>query len=220
MPKDKDVKRRIRARMQKTGESYTAARANTLRTRPLPISSDYVERAGMSDEAVRAKTGRTWREWVRMLDEIGAMDMKHRDVARWVHDETGLDWWSQMVTVGYERIRGLRAVGQRRGGTFEASKSRTFAVPAKALFDAFADESVRRRWLDEKIVVRKATSPKSVRMTWPDGTSVDAWITAKGAAKSSVAIQHGKLASKEAAAKSKAFWAERLDALQGVFDDG
>ena len=43
-------------------------------------------------------------------------------------------WWAQTVTVGYERIKGLRAVGQRRDGTFEANKSRTFAVPLARLY--------------------------------------------------------------------------------------
>jgi hypothetical protein len=46
-------------------------------------------------------------------------------------------WWSQTVAVGYERIKGLRAIGQRMDGSFEASKSRTFAVPLARLYGAF-----------------------------------------------------------------------------------
>ena len=216
MTSDKDRKRRVRARMQKTGESYTAARSQLLRTRPAPIPKDYAERAGMSDDAVKAKTGRTWREWVRTLDDIGAKDMEHRDVAKWVRDETGLDWWSQMVTVGYERIRGLRAMGQRRGGSFEASKSKTLSASATDVFRAFVDEKRRRQWLDVELVVRKASPPKSVRITWTDGTNVEVWITPKGDARAVVAIAHGKLASQAAAAGAKAFWGERLEALAAL----
>jgi hypothetical protein len=51
-----------------------------------------------------------------------------------------------MVTVGYERIRGLRDRGQRRGGEYEATKSRTFNIPVERLFDAFANARIRRRW--------------------------------------------------------------------------
>ena len=48
-------------------------------------------------------------------------------------------WWLQTVTVGYERIKGLRARGQRREGTYEAHKARTFNVPGTTLFDGWAD---------------------------------------------------------------------------------
>lgn len=213
MTTDKDRKRRIRARMEKTGESYTAARSQVLRTRPRPVPKNYEELAGMRDDAVAAKTGKTWKQWVRALDDIGAMEMKHKDVARWVHDQTGLDWWAQMVTVGYERIRGLRQKGQRLAGTFNATKSRTLPVSAAEVFHAFADEKLRRRWLDVDLVIRKATAPKSVRITWTDGSNLEVWITPKGASRAVVAIEHGKLASQAAAADSKAFWAERLEAL-------
>ena len=70
-------------------------------------------------------------------------------------------WWTQMVTVGYERLKGLRARGQRRDGTYEAGKSRTFDVPVATLFEAWADAKIRRRWLDEPgVMVRTATAPK------------------------------------------------------------
>ena len=68
------------------------------------------------------------------------------------------DWWTQTVTVGYERIKGLRAIGQRRDGGYEANKSKTFAAPAPVVFRAFAHARVRRTWLPGVTVkVRKST---------------------------------------------------------------
>ena len=96
--------------------------------------------------------------------------------------------------MGYERIKGLRGVGQRRSGAWEASKSRTFASPVDTVFRAFHDARRRSRWMTEaKPTVRSATPGKSMRLSWPDGTSVIVLFTAKGAAKSQVAIQHEKL---------------------------
>lgn len=213
MPKDKDLKRRVRARMDKTGESYTTARSHLVRRKP-PIPENYAELAGISDATVSAKTGRTWPEWVRTLDAIGAMEMQHRDIARWVRDETGLSWWSQSVTVGYERIRGLREVGQRRDGDYEANRSRTFAVPVAQLYRAFADARRRRKWLDVDVTVRRATPEKSVRMTWSDGTNVEVYVQSKGESKSSAAVQHGRLPTKDAAIAMKARWGEWLDVLK------
>lgn len=218
MPKQKDLKRLVRSRMKKTGESYTAARVQITRSsRPAAKASptpDYAALAGMSDTAIHAKTGKTWAQWVRALDAIDASRLPHRDIAEHVHTAFGIPgWWTQAVAVGYERIRGLRAIGQRRGGTYDASKSKTLPVRASVAFDAFATARVRKKWLPGvDLTIRKATAPKSLRITWPDGTSADVWITAKGE-KCSVAVQHTKLESKADIDARKAYWAERLDAL-------
>jgi hypothetical protein len=225
MVQNKDFKRLVRARMRKTGESYTAARAQ-LQGKPKSGSSltapktDYAALAGKSDTVMKTRTGRVWQEWVEALDRHGAAKLPHREIAQMVSSEFGVgDWWSQMVTVGYERIKGLRAVGQRMDGSYEASKSRTYAVPVKQLFDAWADATTRRRWLSEKnVTLRSATSPKAIRFRWNDGTVVVIGFTPKGKAKSAVAVQHGKLPSREAADRVKKFWSDRLDALGEVLN--
>ena len=219
MPRDKDRKRIIRNRMKKTGESYTTARTHVIaKPNPKEPPIDFAALAGMSDATIAAKTGRTWREWVRVLDGDDASAMPHREIASLVHGRHGVgDWWAQTVTVGYERIKGLRDRGQRRGGAYEANKSRTFNVPVKALFDAWANAATRRRWLDgPDIVVRTARSPKSMRLQWPDGTLVIAGFLAKGTAKSAVAVTHTKLRDRAASESAKKDWTDRLAALGAV----
>jgi hypothetical protein len=219
MPRDKDRKRIIRERMKKTGESYTTARAHVLwkkkSDRPAAAAVDLAALAGIKDDAIAAKTGRTWRQWVRVLDADGAAVMPHRDIAAIVHKKHKVgDWWAQTVTVGYERIKGLRERGQRRNGTYEASKSRTFNVPVNALFEAWAHDAARRRWLAGlEAVVRTATSPKSMRLQWPDGTLVAVGFMAKGHGKSAVALAHTKLRDRAASDEAKKYWTDRLDAL-------
>jgi hypothetical protein len=219
MPRDKDRKRIIRSRMKKTGESYTTARAHVISKanpkQPPARSSSYATLAGMSDETIAGKTGRTWHEWIRVLDGDGAATLPHRDIATLVHRTHRVgDWWAQTVTVGYERIKGLRERGQRRGGAYETTKSRTFKVPVKALFRAWSDDATRRGWLDGvNARVRTATAPKSMRLQWPDGTIVAVGFTAKGDAKSAVALAHMKLPNRDASDKAKKYWTGRLDAL-------
>jgi len=113
MPQQKDFKRVVRARMQKTGESYTAARAQLLRkpktkttrlARALnaPSVADYAKLAGMSDAVVKAKTGCNWERWVKALDKLGADRLSHREVATLVNQKFEVGpWWGQMLTVGY-----------------------------------------------------------------------------------------------------------------------
>src|SRR5262245_39510968 len=125
MPTNKDFKRLVRTRMKKTGEAYAAARTQLLRSKPSPKptpvpKADFAALAGMSDAAVKEKTGRTWAGWVATLDRAGAHEWPHAKIAQYLSKECAVPpWWSQMVTVGYERIKGLRAVGQRRDGAFE-----------------------------------------------------------------------------------------------------
>jgi hypothetical protein len=218
MPKRKDLKRLVRARMQKTGESYTAARAQTLK-QDIPSGDRLAELAGMSNDIVLSRTGRAWKQWVRELDAVGAASMPHGEIARRVHEDFGVgDWWSQSVTVGYERIRGLREIGQRRGtGTFDANKSKTFAAPVSRLYRAFAHKPTRDRWLPGiALKVRTKVRDKSMRITWPDGTSVHAYFVAKGPRKSQLAIQHVSLPDRKDVAARKEYWGERMKALAEV----
>lgn len=211
MPKQKDLKRLVRSRMKKTGEAYTAARLQLLKkSEP---ASNYAEIAGMSDASVSKRTGRTWAQWVRELDAAKASEKPHREIAEHVSSLGTPDWWSQMVTVGYERIRGLRDRGQRRGGGYEATKSRTFNVPVEKLFNAFANARIRRRWLPVKVTVRSATPRKYMRLTWDGGAPVQLGFTSKGASKSAVAVAHQKLPDKAAAEAMKRAWSEHFDRL-------
>ena len=237
MPRNKDLKRLVRARMTTTGESYTAARAHVLaRTSPKPRAAalratapkkisaakvprpKYAEIAGYSDEIIKAKTGCTWERWVPTLDYFGADKMPHREIAALVNTKFKIaGWWSQAVTVGYERIKGLRARGQRRDGSYEANKSRTYHVPVGELFDAWADARVRGRWLDGEIgKVRTSTRAKSMRLDGRDRSIVAVGFWPKGPSKSAVSVQHTKLTDEATATKLKKYWGERLDALGEV----
>jgi hypothetical protein len=209
MPKQKDLKRVVRTRMSKTGESYTAARAQVVKQQV----TDFAAVAGMKDASVEKRTGRDWRGWVGVLDRAGARSKPHGEIATLLYEQHGLDgWWAQMVTVGYERIRGLRDKGQRRGGGYEVGKSKTLPVPMERLWAAFEGRA-RRRWLDAELTVKKATPGKSLRVQWTDGTPIEFYFVKKGPAKSQVALQHRELPTKARAEELRVFWGERLEAL-------
>jgi hypothetical protein len=226
MPTQKDFKRLVRARMRKTGEAYTAARAqiiNRPKTTPVvavaadPVKPDYAKIAGMSDARIKEHTGCTWEKWVYALDRKKAFELTHPELTKLIKGKYKTpDWWTQTVAVGYERIKGLRVKGQRRDGSFSANKSRTFNVPVEILFDAWADTKTRNKWLaDKNVKIRKATPPKSIRLQ-QDDTIVAVMFTKRGAGKSAVSIDEGNLPSKEAAEAVKQYWTERFDDLQAA----
>jgi hypothetical protein len=55
-----------------------------------------------------------------------------------------------------------------------------------------------------------------MRVTWSDGTSVEIYFVSKGAAKSQLAVQHRKLPDRAAVDRMRAYWTERLGALQQI----
>jgi hypothetical protein len=232
MTTNKDFKRLVRARMAKTGESYTAARSRFISrqaavktARPAvppsgPSAIEYEKLAGMSNAKIKEKTGCDWKKWTDALDYVKANEWTHTDIARYVNQKFKIPgWWAQSVTVGYERIKGLRVIGQRRSGEFEASKSKTFNVPMTRLYAAFNSKRGRTRWLGPvDIKVGATIKHRSIRMTWPDGKPVVAWFETKGPQKSVVGVTHHKLPDKAAAEKIKAEWSERLKKLEEVLN--
>ena len=222
MTRHRSFKRLVRARMEKTGESYTAARAMLLAAEK-PEERDG-PRLATSDEAIRERTGRGWEEWFDLLDEWGAAERPHREIARWVAEQQGaepLAWNVQAVTVSYERARGGRAVGERADG-FAITASKMVGVPVERLFDAFTNEATRDRWLpDGKLRERTATRPKSARFDWSDGqTRVNVTFLGTGEAQSTVALEHARLPGAEEAEEMKGWWRERLNTLKSVLEGG
>jgi hypothetical protein len=102
---------------------------------------------------VERATGRSWDEWLRFMDGIGARDLDHRAIALEVYAELDgtieqVGWWTQSVTVAYEQHIGRRIPGQRSDGTFQLSVSRSTSFgmdELMATWQEFAadDETVR-----------------------------------------------------------------------------
>jgi hypothetical protein len=217
MTRQRSFKRLVRSRMEKTGESYTAARAVLLAGEEKPRAAEQ-QWLATSDERIRERTGRGWEEWFDLLDEWGAAERTHREIARWVADQLGIGplvWDAQAITSSYERARGLRAVGETEQG-FAVSATRTVAVPVERLFDAVVDESQRLSWLpDGELSERTATRPKSARFDWGDGASrVHVVFDSKGEEKSTMALQHVRLPDGQEAERMKAYWRARTTALK------
>jgi uncharacterized protein YndB with AHSA1/START domain len=216
MTRQRSFKRLVRARMQKTGESYTAAR-----TALLSPAREEQKPAGdvlaTSDDSIRQRTGRGWEEWFDLLDEWGAPERSHRDIAIWVAEQQGivpLAWNAQAVARSYELARGLRAVGEHPDG-FRVSTTRTVATPVERLYDAFVDPSHRAHWLNGELRQRTATRPRSARFDWGGGDSrVHVTFAPRGDDRSTATVSHERLADAREAERMKAFWRDRMTTLK------
>jgi uncharacterized protein YndB with AHSA1/START domain len=172
----------------------------------------------MGDDAVMAKTGKDWAQWCAVLDKAGCKDMTHKQIVAFISKKHPVGpWWQQMVTVGYEQMRGLRVKHQTANG-YSVSASRVMNIPASAAFKAFKDAKLRNKWLPKAdMTIRKSTPPKSLRITWTeDDTNVEVNLYVKGTGKSQISIEHNKLPDAKSAAQMKAYWGKALDRLKAL----
>jgi hypothetical protein len=174
--------------------------------------------AGISSDAVKKATGKSWDEWFKILDKDGCKKMSHKEIVAVVNQKHKVGpWWQQMITVGYEQARGLRVKHQTTTG-FSMNRSKTLAAPIADAFAAWKDKRKRTKWLKENgFTIRKATESRSLRITWSDETKVDVMFYAKGKDKCQVSVEHSRLKNEKDVAKWKAYWGDRLDALAGLF---
>lgn len=181
------------------------------------------ERNIITDKLVIEKTGKALEDWFLQLDAAGAKELTPTALYQLVATIDGLqplgEWNQNLLATSYAWSRGIRERGEKANG-FEVSISKTIQVPVAVLYQSWVDDAIRNRWLPEKkMVIRKATENKSVRVTWVDGmTSLSVDFYAKGADKAQVVVQHLKLPDSTAAAEKKVYWQERLETLKTLLE--
>lgn len=219
MTTQESFKKRIRARMQQTGEKYNAAR------RVLIEQAEHRRRAGddgrewaaepeHSDDAVRAATGRGWDEWVTVIDGGPAAADGHAAVAAWLQEKHGVaGWWAQSVTGGWERITGRRLPHQMADGTFTANKARTMVVDVDTVRALLVDDDGREALLPGRdTTLRSRATSKSLRVELEQGVALFAFDD-RGDGRTTVTVAHEKLPRFEDVQLWKQFWDDWLDAL-------
>jgi len=224
MTTQKLFKRRVRERMSKTGESYTAARSHVAIRRERLTADPRIDLAPAlelaSDDKMTAATGHGWEHWLSVLDAWDARNRKHGEIATFLSTEHGVPgWWTQSITNGYERTRGMRRKHQQADG-FTIYASKTVGVPLRVLFDAFVDEPTRKQWLtDGSMSIRSSQRGKIARFDLDGGpTRVFVTFEAKGPSKATAHVTHERLPDTGAAEVAKATWKNRVAALKAFLE--
>ena len=236
MTAGKTLKKIIRARSRKTGESYTAARRQVLARRGQSVPAApraaapraaSTRATSMTDASVVAKTGHGYAHWFAILDAFGAAAKGHTASARHLREDHGVNGWhSQGITVAYERERGLRAVNQAKTG-FQVAVSKMVPVDLDTAIAAFAPRA-RGRWLSgadpglrRALVAALAPSGKGivrgpkrsrVRYKW-DGRSVELVLEPRGKG-TSVVASNTQLKDAAQVTLRRSQWRQALDALK------
>jgi hypothetical protein len=165
-------------------------------------------------------TNRTWTEWIRVLDEWGAAGRTHTDIARWLAEQHGVPpWWTQDITVRYEKHIGRRVLGQR-GQSFSATATRTMSAAPEVARAAWTDAEQRARWLPDvqlKMRPNRVDVARRFDVNDDDGRLVVSF-DARPNGRTMVAIEHQKLRDADAAKRWTTFWRSRLTELKAALE--
>ena len=236
MTQQKKLKRAVRARARKTGESYTAARRHVVRggggtTGAAPRRvTQAPPRKGES--GVVKKTGHGYDHWFAVLDAFGAPTRGHTASAAHLYGDHGVPGWhSQMITVAYERERGLRALNQSCAGDYQVNVSKVVPVSVAEVVDAVRTARRRAQWLKgADVSLRRAleaalSGPKArevkmksralagLRYPWDSGR-VEIDIAGKPNGRTSVVASMTKLAGPEEVEERRGQWRQALEGLK------
>lgn len=243
MTQQKKLKKAIRARSEKTGESYTSARRQVLLARgtqseaapeppapPPPPAPRPPAKGGISEESVLKKTGHGLDHWFGVLDAFGAAAKGHTAAAAHLYNEHGIPGWhSQGITVAYERARGLRERNQACTGKYQVSVSKTVPATVAEVVDSLRSADRRAVWLqgaDPGLVLALEAAfagdkPREVKtkgdyawLRFPwDGRTVEIRITGKPKG-ASVVADNKDLADSAQVEQRRAQWRAALEGLR------
>lgn len=169
----------------------------------------------MSDLAVIAKTGKSWDQWFRILDRAGATRMDHKGIVKLLGARHDIGpWWRQMVTVEYERSRGLRTRNQTAMG-YSVSVSRTLNAAVSALYAKTSELRHRRKWFPKgTLKISSRTENKYFRGAWKGEARLEVNFYEKPDGTAQIVVQVNRLARREDVNRERAAWRKALTRLE------
>jgi hypothetical protein len=174
--------------------------------------------AGMTDEAVAARTGKTWGEWFAILDEAGGASLNRAGVTGVLAEHGVNAVFRQMVAAAYERRQGGKTTAPKPGN-FAVSVSRTVSATLLAAYGAWERPTRRKRFLDEEISFANRTDGKTLRFGWKaDASRVAIAFVPRSKTRTHVTIEHEKLKTKADATRMETYWTEALDRMQALVE--
>lgn len=180
-------------------------------------SRQWIATPEMSDEAIRSGTGRGWDEWCDLIDQYSGRTNGHTAIVKHVRSEYNVgNWWSQAVTVGYERITGLRLPYQMADGTFTASKSRTVTIDATHLRRLLLDDHERARLFPGVLTkLSSKVTAKAIRIAIGQGIATISLYEVDGV-RTKIAVEHAQLPVFDNVEEWKSYWADWLGTIDDV----
>lgn len=186
---------------------------------------------GTSTEAVEKATGKSWDEWIALIQKSPVAQKPHKDIARWLWDEKLIksSWWCQQVTVGYEFATDRRVRGETADQGFEVGVHKTIPVDRDEVWELMLSPEGLKLWLGdvtELVLAKKQLyeTPEGtqgeirtfkegefIRMTWQPAkrqspTTLQIRLDTTGPNKTRLSFHHEKLADAKEREQMRKQW--------------
>lgn len=240
MTQKSKLKKRIRERAKRTGESYSAARLHILadieKTRATQTQKaaenarQATAKGAVSEERCIEKTGHGFDHWFGVLDRFGAPKMGHKASARYLQDEHHVSaWYAQSITVTYERARGLRELHQNCTGSYQCSVSRVLKANLKQATTTLLNANADPDWLhqlDEDSILALQEALASERLQHretanhirvrTDQQRFELRITSKKDGRSTIQVTVSHIADRDTLEHFRTAWKNCLDQFKNA----
>ena len=128
-------------------------------------------------------------------------------------------WGSQLITVTYKQMKGLRKRHQRPEG-YSIRISKVVLVSINILYGFWNDDGKRDKWVVQSgFGIQGRNINNNLHLVWVDGkTSIDVNLYRKGQDKSQDVVQHNRLSSLAEIEKMKYYRKAKLERLSAYYD--
>lgn len=191
----------------------------------------------VSSASVEKATGRTWDEWIEILDKRGATMLTHKEIVAFLTKRYRLNkWWQQQVSTGYEIHIGRKLPGRNAKGLYSMTATKTFPINQKAMWELLTSPEGTRLWLkpmSEMVYlpkspyeveggifgeVRTLKAPMRMRLTWQDSdwekpTVLQIYVIPRPGEKCLLALQQDGLTTAQLKEQMRGHWHDAMNAL-------
>ena len=197
---------------------------------------------GFSTAEILDMTGKTWDQWLRIVDAYGGRERTHEQIVEYLVDGRGVQRdWAELIAVRYDRERSLE--DDAADGPHEVRLARTVAAPPERAFAAWTLAEHWNRWFTSgaKLLAQPGgryengdgdggeylvvDPPHHLRFTWENakhcpGTIVDVTFAPTVDGGTHVELAHQGLATTADRDEMKGGWSWALDSLKSYLESG
>lgn len=199
---------------------------------------DKIEKIGIiSNKSVLKNTGKSWDQWVQILNKNGALNLTHQEIVKILKSKYKQSlWWQQQIAISYGVYVGKRLPGQNSKGKYSATPVKTFPLAAGKMWLFLMSPKGQKIWLNDHThyqldkgtffeardgyygEVRTVLKNKRLRLRWIESESeekscLQLSVLDRGKDKSMVVFQHDEITTAKEKEKFKTHWKEVLEKL-------
>lgn len=201
-----------------------------------------IEKIGIiTNKSILKNTGKSWSEWIEVLNKHGAMNMSHKEIVQLLKGryKQGL-WWQQQVAISYDIYVGKRIEGQNSKGKYSASPVKTIHQSSAKVWKFITSPKGQKIWLGEFAdfsldkgsafeadggyygEVRTVLKNKRLRLKWIESETdlksyLQIHIVERGADKCMLIFQHDEITTAREKDKFKSHWRDVLEKIAKEF---